>query len=341
MSMNQENQPNTEFDSSNFLIFLLRWRKPLIIISMTAAIVSAVVSLMIDEKFLSTSIFFPANNKSLSKAVLTEDAQAKNDISSFGEEEEAEAMLQILQSDAIKWHIWGKYDLMNHYGIDPNEEEAQTKLGETWEDNVSFKRTEFNSIRIDVLDKDKEIAAEIANDIAAYADSTKNAMLRDRAQDALKVIETEYKNLESYMQQLDDSLTVIRQKGVHEYDEQIGMITGVYYEAIARNNTSAVKQLGAQLDTLAKYGSAYKSMTENLEFLRERLILLRGKYDETKVDANQTGTWKFIVNRAVPAEKKAYPIRWLIVVVSTVATFLMTILIIIGVENYKKYVDKI
>lgn len=339
--MTQENKPNAEFDSSNFFVFLLRWRKPLIIVSIIAAVFSAVVSLMIDEKYLSTTIFFPANNKSLSKAVLTEDAQGKNDISSFGEEEEAEAMLQILQSDKIKWHIWGKYQMMEHYGIDPEEEEALTKLGETWEDNTSFKRTEFNSIRIDVLDKDKELAAKLANDIAAWTDSTKNEMLRDRAQDALKVIEKEYLELEGYMQHLDDSLTVLRQKGVHEYDSQIEMITGVYYKAIADNNTRARVELEAKLDTLAKYGSAYKSMTENLEFLRERLILLRGKYDEAKVDATQNGTWKFVVNKAVPAEKKAYPIRWLIVVVSTVAAFLMTILVVIAVENYEKYADQV
>ena len=339
--MTQENKPNAEFDSSNFFVFLLRWRKPLILVSLVAAVFSAVVSLMIDEKYLSTTIFFPANNKSLSKAVMTEDAQGKNDISSFGEEEEAEAMLQILQSDKIKWHIWGKYQMMEHYEIDPEEEEALTKLGETWEDNTSFKRTEFNSIRIDVMDKDKELAAKLANDIAAWADSTKNEMLRDRAQDALKVIENEYVELEAYMQHLDDSLTVLRQKGVHEYDSQIEMITGVYYKAIADNNKRARVELEAKLDTLAKYGSAYKSMTENLEFLRERLILLRGKYDEAKVDATQNGTWKFVVNKAVPAEKKAYPIRWLIVVVSTVAAFLMTILVIIAVENYEKYADQV
>lgn len=339
--MTDQNKPNAEFDSSNFFVFLLRWRKPLIILSFAAAIISAIASFLIDEKFLSTVIFFPANNKSLSKAVMTEDAQAKNDISSFGEEEEAEAMLQILQSDEIKWHIWGKYNMMSHYEIEEGEQYALTKLANTWEDNISFKRTEFNSIRIDVLDTDKELAAEIANEIAAWADSTKNQMLRDRAKDALVVIEKEYKELEDYMQFLDDSLTVLRQKGVHEYDNQIEMITRVYYEAIADGNSRAVKELEAQLDTLARYGSAYKSMTENLEFLRERLVLLRGKYDEAKVDATQNGTWKFIVNKAYPAEKKEYPIRWLIVAVSTIATFLMTILIIIAFENYKKFADKI
>lgn len=333
--MTDQTQNKAEFDSSNLIVFLLRYRKPLIIVSVLAAIVSSVVSLLIEEKYNSSVIFFPAQNSSLSKAVMTEDAQGKNDISTFGEEEQAEAMLQILNSDKIKWKIWGKYNLMEHYEIDPEAEYAKTRLGQKWESNVNFKRTEFNSIRIDVLDKDPQMAANIANDIASLVDSTKNEMLRERARDALVVIEQEYKDLNEYMQSLDDSLTTLRNKGVHEYEKQIEQLTKVYYEAISNNNQRAIKTLEAKLDTLAKYGSAYKSMTENLEFLRERFVLIQGKYEEVKVDANQSVSHKFVVNRAVPQEKKAYPVRWLIVVVSTLSAFLLTILVIIGYENFR------
>lgn len=333
--------PQSDFSSANFLFFIMKWRKPLIIVMVAAALISAVVSLLITPKFLSTAIFFPANNASISKGVMTEDAQSKNDISTFGEEEQAEAMLQILNSDEIKWRIWGKYNLIEHYEIDPADKYAQTKLGKTWENNVTFKRTEFNSIRVDVLDKDPQIAADIANDISALVDTMRNNMIHERAKEALAVIEKEFFDLQDYMKLLDDSLTVLRLKGVNEYDRQIEMITRVYYEAIAQNNHRAVRDLQMQLDTLSKYGSAYKSMTENLEFLRERFILLKSKYDEIKVDATDDMTWKFVVNRGVPAEKKAYPIRWLIVVVSTLSALLLAILVIIGLENYRKYSAKL
>lgn len=338
--MGETNIPKSDFDASNLILFLLKWKKVIIGITLLAAVVSAVVSLMIEEKFLSSVIFFPADNSSLSKAVMTEDHAAKNDISSFGEEEQAEAMLQILDSDEIKWNIWGKFNLMDHYEIDRDSKTAGTVLGQTWESNVSYKRTEFNSIRIDVMDKDPKMAANIANEISALVDSTKNKMLRDRAMDALGVIEKEYNNLEVFMQNLDDSLTVLRGLGVHEYDKQVEMLTKAYYESIASNNTRATKILESKLDILAKYGSSYKSMTENLEYLRERYILLKGKYDEVRVDATQTGTHKFIVNKAVPAEKKAYPVRWLIVVTSSMAAFAVTILAIVLYDNYQRFANK-
>jgi len=301
------------------------------------AVTSATVALMITEKFLSTAIFFPANNSSLSKGLMTEDAQGKNDLSKFGEEEEAEAMLQILNSDEIRWRLWGKHNMMEHYEIDPSDKYAQTLLSKKWESNVSFRRTEFNSIRIDVMDTDKELAAVLANEIADLVDTMRNDMIHARAQAAYEIMDEEYNSLVSYMGELDDSLTILRKKGVQDYQKQIEMISGVYYQAIADGNKRGTNELKMQLDTLAKYGSASKSMTENLEFLRERLVLLRGKYDEIKVDATKDLTWKFVVNKAVPAEKKAYPIRWLIVVVSTMASLLLAVLVIIGVENYNKY----
>jgi uncharacterized protein involved in exopolysaccharide biosynthesis len=91
------------------------------------------------------------------------------------------------------------------------------------------------------------------------------------------------------------------------------------------------------LDTIAEYGSSYMSMSQNLGYLRGRLMLLKSKYDELKVDATQSISWKFMVNYAVPSEKKAYPIRWLIVVVSTFSAIVLAIIAILILENLKRF----
>ena len=45
---------------------------------------------------------------------------------------------------------------------------------------------------------------------------------------------------------------------------------------------------------------------------------------------------KFVVNRAQPADKKAYPIRWLVVAISGIAALLLALLLIVVQENVKK-----
>lgn len=324
------------FDSTNLLVFLYSYKKPIITIAVVAAIVSAAVSFMIQEKFLSTVILFPASTNSISKSLMTQDVTGKLDINAFGEEEQAEQLLQILNSDDISGYIRNKYNLMKHYGFKSDENFALTNTVKQYQENVTFKRTEFNSVRIDVLDHNKDTAAFIANDISDRLDSVRTRMQQERALIGLRIIEDEYKSMQTYMKSMDDSLTAIRKKGLIDFEVEVEQLTKAYYEALSKGNSSIVKKLEKKLEIFAEYGSAYRSLTENLEFEREQLALLRAKYEETKADATRSLTTKFVVNQAWPAEKKAYPIRWLIVLVSTFSAFLLTILGIIALENFRK-----
>ena len=45
---------------------------------------------------------------------------------------------------------------------------------------------------------------------------------------------------------------------------------------------------------------------------------------------------KFIVNKALPADKKAYPVRWLVTAISTASAFLLALLFLIVRENLRK-----
>ena len=337
--MTQE-KSSDQFDSTNLLVFLLKWKKPLIIVSISAAIISAAISLIIPEKFESTYVFFPAYSGSISKGIMTEDAGAKNDIVQFGEEEQAEQMLQILNSEWIRGKVVNKYGLYEHYELFEDIEYRDTKLVKMWEDNVSFKRTEFQSIEIRVLDTDAQMAADIANDVASLVDSAKNKMIHERAGQAFAVVEKEYFAMQVRMVLMDDTLKWLGEKGIANAEKQAEMLSSEYYKAIGRNDARASKALKDELDTLGKYGPFQDKLIDQREFELERLFLLRAKYEELKVDMNQNVSHKFTVNRAWPSEKKAYPIRWLIVVVSTMSAFIFGVLVIIGIENYQRVVSR-
>ncbi|MGY8954153.1 MAG: hypothetical protein ACKVJP_12385 [Flavobacteriales bacterium] len=335
-----QEKSSDQFDSTNLLVFLLKWKKPLIIVSISAAIISAAISLIIPEKFESTYVFFPAYSGSISKGIMTEDAGAKNDIVQFGEEEQAEQMLQILNSEWIRGKVVNKYGLYEHYELFEDIEYRDTKLVKMWEDNVSFKRTEFQSIEIRVLDTDAQMAADIANDVASLVDSAKNKMIHERAGQAFAVVEKEYFAMQVRMVLMDDTLKWLGEKGIANAEKQAEMLSSEYYKAIGRNDARASKALKDELDTLGKYGPFQDKLIDQREFELERLFLLRAKYEELKVDMNQNVSHKFTVNRAWPSEKKAYPIRWLIVVVSTMSAFIFGVLVIIGIENYQRVVSR-
>jgi uncharacterized protein involved in exopolysaccharide biosynthesis len=330
-----------DFDSSNLILFVVRWKKPLLILSLAAAVLSAIFSapMFIAPKFESTVIMFPTSTASISKSLLAKNNASKEDLLSFGEEEQAEQLIQILNSDEIRSRVVQKYDLMNHYEIDTADRYKQTKLFTEYEGNITYKRTEFQSVKIDVLDTDRFLAAKIANNIAALVDSVKNRMQKERAFKAMRITEAEYLEMKEYVSVFEDSLNSMRRMGINDYESMSERFNEYYAKAILENKTEAAEKLEEKLKILSQYGGAYVSIRDMLEHEKEQLSHLRAKYQEARVDAEQTLPHKFIVNNAFPAEKKSYPIRWLIVLVSTVSTFIMALLVIIGYENITKVKD--
>lgn len=335
--MNKKTSAPDDFNSLNVMFFIYKWRKQLTIVAVCAFIISSIVALTIEEKYKSTVILFPATTNSISKALLTESATNKEDVLQFGEEEEAEQMLQILSSDEVRTRICEKYNLMEHYGIDPEGQYKRTELYNSYLENISFKRTEYMSVKIEVMDHSPDTAAMIANDIAALHDSTKTRIQHERAKEALRIVEREYLSKLAEIRAMEDSLKVINSYGVFDYESQSEVTSEQYAIAIAKNDLRAVKMLEEKLQIIGKYGSAYVSLRDNMYMQRKQLNLLKSKYDEAKVDAEQVLSQKFVVSSAFPAEKKSYPVRWLIVVVSTLSSLLIAVITILLVENFRQF----
>ncbi len=329
---------NGEFDSSGLLFFMYKWRKPLIIVFVISVLASLLFSSpwFITPKYKSTVIMFPVATNSVSKVLISQTSAIKEDILGFGEEEQAEQMLQILNSNKIRDKVIEKFDLMKHYDIDTSSKYKMTKLIREYESNITYRRTEYMAVRVWVLDKDPVMAANMANTIAEQLDSAKNQMQKSRAKMGLQIVEKEYRELEGEIQQIVDSLKWIGKQGVHDYESQSEVLNQQLAISISKGDNRAVKAIEKRLDVLADYGSTFLSLKNALEFKTEQITLLKAKLEEARVDAEQELPQKFVVNDAYVAEKKSYPIRWVIVMISTFSVLLITILIILVLDNLSK-----
>ena len=326
------------FDSSNFITFLFQWRRTFLLVGLSAAILSVIFSTpyFITPLFKSQVVLFPTSTNAISKALLSTNYAAKEDILEFGEDEQIEQMLQILNSNIIRDSIIQKYNLSSHYGIKDHDSYHFTKLYRLYESNIKFKRTENSAVKIIVYDKDAQFAADIANDIAVLYDVVKNDMKRIRAKKAFKIVEREYFKLKLEIKVKEDSLTALRKLGVHDYESQSEMINRQLAMEIAKGNNANIQRLESKLDILANYGGPYVSIRDALEHDKKQLSEIRAKYEEAKVDAEQDLPQKFIVNTAYKAEKKSYPIRWLIVVLSVFGSLFLSVFNNITFEQIEK-----
>lgn len=289
---------------------MLNWKK-LLVISALSGLLALGVSFLIKPKYKGTAIFYPAVTQSISNLVST-GRGADKDFLDYGEEEEAERVIQILQANEIRDYIISNYDLWKHYDIDPTSSKARTKMMKKYKENVSFRRTEFNSVEISVLDTDPKRAAGMANDLLHKLDTLKNRIQQERAQQGLLVVESKYLELEKRIDLLSDSLGVIRSKGINDYQSQAEVVNKEYAAAVAKGDQRAIAALQQKLDTLSKYGSAYLSLSSELDLLTEQKVLLERKREEIKTDAESFVPQIMPIDFAYEADSKTYPKRLLI-----------------------------
>jgi capsular polysaccharide biosynthesis protein len=324
-----------EFDSSKLLMFLYRWRKAFLVTAIVAAVVAMIISssLFIDPLYRSNVIMYPASSNSISKSLLNDNAGAKQDLLEFGEDAQTEQMLQVLNSNKIKDRIIKTFDLARHYGIDTSSRYKNLRLYRQYESNITFKRTEYMAVKISVLDHDPQMAADIANTIAALLDTVKNDMQKERAIQGFRIMDAEYEKLKAEIRVMEDSLTELRKLGVHDYETQAEMINQQLAIEIAKGNNRGIDALDNKLKVLAQYGGPYVSLRDALEYEKKQLSFVKAKYEEAKIDATQYIPQKFVVETAYKSERKAYPIRWIIVTLFTLGALFMAAMVILLLEN--------
>lgn len=324
-----------EMHTFSLVSLSLKHKKTLFIIGLATVALTYLFTSpwFITPLYKSTVILYPTSTNSISKVLLSNNPGNNKDLLEFGEDAQTERMLQILNSNKIRDRIIEKYKLIEHYGIPSDSRYRLTRLYETYESRVKFRRTEYMAVKITVLDKDPVKASNMANDIAELFDSTMNVMQKEVAVRAFRIVENEYNNIRNQVKQLEDSLNTIRRLGVHDYESQAEMINRQLAIEIARNNKQGVKALYEELDILSKYGGIYVSLRDMLEHERKQLSLIKARYEEAKVDATENLPHKFVVTSAFPAERKSYPIRWLIALIALFSTLFLALIIIIITEQ--------
>ena len=250
--------------ATTLLSKLIKWRKQLLIYTIVAAILSGLVSFLMPKQYKSTVVVFPARHFSTSKLLLEQNTGNQEDYMQLGDEDDAEKLIQVLNSDALKLKVAKVFDLYKRWKI-KDTTFAYHYLKLKWEEMVSIKRTEFNSIKIEVYDYTANNSAQLANGISDYSDTVRNEMTRRVSGQALKIVKEAYDNTLTMMRQLEDSLQTLRQLGVLDYKSDVEAYTKSYAKAIEKGNKTAILELEKKLDILKKYGGAYLYINENLK----------------------------------------------------------------------------
>ena len=224
-------------------------------------------------------------------------------ISPYSEESETEQMLQIINSQSIADSIIEKYDLWTHYGIDRNYQYAKTYMMLEYHDMVKISKTPYDALSIVVNDKDPQMACDMVNDILYFYDKKVSQLHQDRERDVVVMYERQL----AMKQQGIDSLK-------KEYNEVGSSLNLLNPEPVSLDLATKIVTEGLN------YAVVHLEYEKELRFLISDL------------------SYSNIVTEPYPADKKSYPVRWVVVALCGLGAFLLTLLVLFIIENRKKFV---
>jgi len=305
-------------ERQNLLVFIWKKRKIILIGTFIAFAASIVISLFLTPQFKSTAIVFPAATSTVS---FSEQRNAKAAAMDFGEEEQAEQLVQILASSRVRNRIVARFDLMKHYNIDANDPNKQYKLGKAYDDHIQFTRTRYGSIQIDVWDKDAEKAATIANEIVNLIDTVKNEMVRERTIPAFEINKRKKDQLEAEKRVLQAQLDSLSAMGVVPIEGRANLFQA-YNESKNAEDRAYYKE---RIEINSQFGATYDGLQTQRDERIIKLTKFEDSYEQSESDANTDFNHKFVVEHAVVADKKDKPKRMVIVLLATMGAFVFIV----------------
>ncbi len=318
------------FNSGELVAFLWSKRKALIIVTAIALIGSIAVSVMMTPYYMSRAIVFPTKSNSVDF-----NSNSRNSVVEFGDEADAERLLQVLISPEIRDSLTKKFDLYAHYEIDSNEAHAKFEFQKAYEGNIKFDRTRYNSINIDVYDTDPQIAADMANDIVRLVDTVMNKMIRQRAIGPMYAVQSEVGLIKQEMGDYSDKLRSLSDSGVVSKDERGSMYTD-YLEALKAGRNDLATEIKRKIDATQTYASDYDTYSNLSEFFSLRYSNILDVNDQAHQFAHTNIQQTIRHSMAEVPDKKAKPKRAIIVLFATFSTLIFAIFILLGIEKLKE-----
>lgn len=305
--------------NSTILGLIVKYWKPLAVVALVAALLSAVFSspLFIDPKYRSYAVLYPAN------------------IIPMGTETPTEQMMQVLESDQIRDSLVAFYDLYTVYDINPESNGSKSTLIREYQSLVTTRKTEYESVIIEVLDKDPVRARDMVNSIILNFNRKAKSMQKEKSIELVAILSEQVKLKKHEMDSMEAVLTNIRKEyGILDYDLQTEYATERYLDVITTpSNKNSAKEIEPLLNALKEMGGEFKALNEHLWRTRGSYNDLKEQLEQALKDVEKQLTYCNIITQPEIADRKAYPVRWLIVMASVLSALLTALIILAILEN--------
>ena len=303
-----------ELDLSHALTVLRRGWRTMALTALVALVLSAVLSgpTFIAPRYRSSATVFPVN------------------LTSYSIETRTDQLLQLLESNSIRDSLVQRFDLARHYEIDITKPPGRFYLDAEYHDRVEIGKTRFESVQIEVTDEDPQLARDMVQEILRQTDLLARRLQREKSHELLAISEREMAIAKHKLDSVETRLDQLRREtGLLDYDAQTEEVTRGYLRMQSGGASGAAREEArGLLKALGEKGGEFRQLTELSTIFRDNYVARLNEVEKARTDVNKLLTYTNVVGYPEVADKKVFPVRWLIVLISTVsALFLAYVLL--------------
>lgn len=295
---------------------LIRWRKQLLIVFSASLVGGFLLTFFITPLYKSTAVVYPYN------------------LGVYSKESATEQMVQLFKSEDVAQMLIKAFDLYKHYDIDTAGSSPRFKIMQKLEENITVRKTEYESVELNILDADPLIAARMCDSMIAFMDKKALSLIREKSAENIVIFKRQVDEKKTEMDSMVSLQTSLSTNyGILDYENQVLGFSREYYQALS--NGSSSRRMEEIRKNLEEKGNESFSLKENLWRMRGQYNDLKKVYEAELANLNKTVTFHNLVTSAVPAEKKDSPKRALLALLFMLSVMVVAILVIIYHDYYK------
>lgn len=313
---------NNFFDNQRILTLIWKRKFHFIIIGVIAIFLGAIFSgpTFIKPKYRSTARIYPSN------------------IGVMSEESKTEQMLEILNSNDVKLKMFKSFNLDEVYNISKDDPKYLTYMFDIYNKNVKTSKTQFETVEINVMDFIPERAAVMCDSIIRFYNQKVAEIYKVKTWEMVQILKNQLDMKYTAIDSIGAKLNQIRaETGIIDFENQVPEVTRGYMSALATGRSSApdTKEIKKLYDSMVKKGADSYWLQKRYNFLINEIDSVNTLYEINLGEFNKKITYSHIVESPFPADKKAYPVRWLIVLFSAFSAVFFALLVFL-VLDFKK-----
>lgn len=261
---------NQEFNLIAVIRTLLKWKWHILTITLLAGIGAVIMTMFIMKPYYqSFAILYPTNQSMGDRNALFGSESQDQENYYYGSKHDANRIITIATASNLVQYIIQNYKLAEHYEYAGKKYEASNTTEEFME-NYTVYKTDKDAVRINLIDTDPVLAAEIVNEVVAtIANETKRPIEANKKQ--LAELFAEKRNLKKAdLDKMQAELLSLKAKS-SEYD----LLKSTY--DLAQIDYNEIAKLAEQYQIAAEQSMSGIEIIENAYPAERKLKPVRSK----------------------------------------------------------------